>query len=653
MPVLTLPTTGPSLSVRAKALVFEDPRSRALLEQIERVAPSDATVLIIGETGTGKEIVARHLHALSQRRERTFVPVNCGAIAEQLVESELFGHEKGAFTGATTSRVGWFESAHHGSLFLDEIGDLSLPLQVKLLRVLQESEVVRLGSRAAIPIDVRLIAATNVDLEEAMAAGHFREDLFYRLNVTQLTLLPLRERPGDILPLARHFLSVYCRKLKLNEVELGESGALRLLEHAWPGNIRELENVVHHALLVARGPRIDADDLRISAAKVRTRSTVPGPPEDGFALLETALSRIFETPADGLFERIEATVVRAAYAHTRKNQLATARLLGISRNVVRARLLQHGDLRGPGGVARPSPSEAAPPRSSRQTRVRLGYHKFGVLTVVKALGSFESLLAAKGIQVEWCEFPAGPEVAAAIQSGEVALGVVGDCPSVLAQATASSFVYVAAEAPAPEAEAIVVHEDSDIRSVADLRGRSIALKRGSNVHYLLIRALEEAGLSLNDVRLSFAVPEKAKAAFESRHVDAWGIWDPLLSSIQDTGRARVLRDGRGLTLNTAYYLANRAFAQDHAEVVDELLIHAVKAVDWAKSDTALVAELVSAQLNISSRAIASWLKRHPSTGPLTPELLASQQRIADTLYRLQLLPTPVEVAEIEWRRLAS
>jgi sulfonate transport system substrate-binding protein len=165
--------------------------------------------------------------------------------------------------------------------------------------------------------------------------------------------------------------------------------------------------------------------------------------------------------------------------------------------------------------------------------------------------------------------------------------------------------------------------------------------------------LEEAGLSLNDVRLSFAVPEKAKAAFESRHVDAWGIWDPLLSSIQDTGRARVLRDGRGLTLNTAYYLANRDFAHNHAEVVDELLVHAVKAVDWAKSNTALVAELVSAQLNISSRAIASWLKRHPSTRPLTPELLASQQEIADTLYRLQLLPSPVEVAEIEWRRLAS
>jgi aliphatic sulfonates family ABC transporter substrate-binding protein len=652
MSVLTLPNSAPFPSVRAKALVFEDPRSRALLEQIERVAPSDATVLITGETGTGKEIVARHLHAQSQRRDRAFVAVNCGAIAEQLVESELFGHEKGAFTGAAGSRAGWFESADGGSLFLDEVGDLSLPLQVKLLRVLQESEVVRLGSRAAIPIDVRLIAATNVDLEEAMAAGHFREDLFYRLNVTQLMLLPLRERPGDILPLARHFVGVYCRKLKLTDVELGESAAQRLLEHSWPGNIRELENVVHHALLVTRGATLAADDLRISSPRVRARSNPPSAVEDGFGLLETALARLFETPVPRLFERIEATVVRAAYTHTQKNQLATARLLDISRNVVRARLLQSGNLTG-STITRPVPSEPPPSRNIRQSRVRLGYHKFGVLTVVKALGTFESLLAAKGIQVEWCEFPAGPEVAAAIQTGEVALGVVGDCPSVLAQANASSFVYVAAEAPAPEAEAIVVHEDSDIRCVADLRGRSIALKRGSNVHYLLIRALEEAGLSLDDVRPSFAVPEKAKAAFESRHVDAWAIWDPLLSSIRDTVRARVLRDGRGLTLNMAYYLANRQFAADHAQLVDELLIHAQKAVEWAKSNTALVSELVSAQLNISSRAIASWLERHPSTGPLTPELMASQQQIADTLHRLQLLPRPVEVAQIEWRRRAS
>jgi len=438
-------------------------------------------------------------------------------------------------------------------------------------------------------------------------------------------------------------------------VELSESAEQRLLEHSWPGNIRELENVLHRALLVARGQLVSAEDLRLSPIKTQARATtaVPAPSavEDGFSLLETALGRIFETPTPRLFEHIERTVLRVAYKHCDKNQLKTARLLDLSRNIVRARLLEYGELAT--GPLKAAPSEPPAPRSSRQTRVRIGYHKFGVLTVVKALGTFDRLLAGKGIQVEWCEYPAGPEVAAAIQAGEVVLGVVGDCPSVLAQQDGADFVYVAAEGPAPDAEAIVVYEDSDIRSVADLRGRSVALKRGSNAHYLLIRALEEAGVDYRDVRLTFEVPEKAKQRFESGQVDAWVIWDPLLSSIQDTTRARVLRDGRGLTLNTAYYLANRDFAEQRPELVDELLVHAVKAVEWAKSNTALVSELVSAQLNISSRAIDSWLKRHPSTGPLTSELVSSQQEIADTLYRLRLLPRRVEVAEVEWRRLAS
>jgi aliphatic sulfonates family ABC transporter substrate-binding protein len=651
MPVLTLPGTGATSGIRAKALVFEDPRSRALLEQIELVAPSDATVLITGETGTGKEIVARHLHELSRRRAAAFLAVNCGAIAEQLVESELFGHEKGAFTGAATSRAGWFESAHRGSLFLDEVGDLSAALQVKLLRVLQEGEVVRLGSRTSIPIDVRLIAATNVDLEEAMAAGHFRQDLFYRLNVTQLTLLPLRERPGDVIPLAEYFVGVYQKKLGLRDVSLQESAVQKLLEHAWPGNIRELENVIHHGLLVCKGHLVTADNLRIAAPRTKLRTLVP--PADPFDALGAALQQIYEAPPPRLFERIEALVLRTAYGFSQKNQLKTARLLDVSRNVVRARLLQYGDLSGLVRSPAPEPRADCGPASGRQARVRLGYHKFGVLTVVKALGTFDAMLAAKGVHVEWCEFPAGPEVALAIHSGDVALGVVGDCASVFAQPQDAQFVYVAAEGPAPEAEAIVVHDDSDIRSVADLKGKSIALKRGSNVHYLLIKALQEAGVAYDDVRLTFAVPEKAKVAFESRHVDAWVIWDPLLSSIRHTARARVLRDGTNLTDNTAYYLANREFAQRYPEIVDELLLHATKAVEWAKSNTSLVAELVSAQLHISSRAIASWLERHPSTGPLSPRLMASQQELADTLHRLQLIPQPVRVADAQWRRLAG
>ena len=226
MPILTLPQGEKlSLSVRAKALVFEDGKSRALLGRIQQVAPSNATVLIAGETGTGKEIVARHIHDLSNRSNRPFVAVNCGAFSESLIESDLFGHEKGAFTGAASGKAGWFEAADGGTLFLDEIGDLPLGAQVKLLRVLQEQEVVRLGSRTPIPVDVRLIAATNVRLEEAVAAGHFREDLFYRLAVAKVAVAPLRERPGDILPLARYFLNVYAGKLGTGRPRAGAEPA--------------------------------------------------------------------------------------------------------------------------------------------------------------------------------------------------------------------------------------------------------------------------------------------------------------------------------------------------------------------------------------------------------------------------------------------
>ncbi|HXU83753.1 MAG TPA: sigma 54-interacting transcriptional regulator, partial [Polyangia bacterium] len=262
MAILTLPNAGAqSLSVRAKALVFEDPRSAALLRRIQQIAPSQATVLIAGETGTGKEIVARHVHELSPRAGQPFVAVNCGAFSDSLVESELFGHERGAFTGATAARPGWFEAADGGTLFLDEIGDLSPLLQVKLLRVLQEREVVRLGSREAIPIDVRLVAATNVDLDQAVAAGRFREDLYYRLKVAVLPLPPLRERPGDLLPLARYFLELYRQRLGAGPRALSPEAVARLMAHSWPGNIRELENVIHSAVLVCQGEAVATADL--------------------------------------------------------------------------------------------------------------------------------------------------------------------------------------------------------------------------------------------------------------------------------------------------------------------------------------------------------------------------------------------------------
>ncbi|WAF83222.1 sigma-54 dependent transcriptional regulator [Metapseudomonas otitidis] len=339
-------------SVRATVLVFEDPRSRELLSRIERVAPSEANALIMGETGTGKELVARHIHTLSRRSRGPFVAVNCGAFPESLVESELFGHEKGAFTGAASSKAGWFESANGGTLFLDEIGDLPLNMQVKLLRVLQEREVVRLGSRTPIPIDVRLVAATNVNLADAVVAGHFREDLFYRLHVASLRLPPLRERTGDILPLAEFYLEEHSQRLGYERARLSHEAERLLLSHSWPGNIRELENAVHHALLVCRNGLVQPSDLhlvnmghRAGAPRELPVAAPSTQPPAGGADLAAALTELFEQNIPDLYEHIEEVLFRTAYRFCHGNQLQTGRLLGISRNIVRARLEKIGELK--------------------------------------------------------------------------------------------------------------------------------------------------------------------------------------------------------------------------------------------------------------------------------------------------------------------
>ncbi|MGZ8975711.1 sigma-54 interaction domain-containing protein [Methylomagnum sp.] len=328
-----------TLSIRASALVFEDPASQQLLDHIERIAPSDATALIIGETGTGKELVARHIHALSQRRAGTFGALNCAALSETLIESELFGHEKGSFTGALTTKAGWFEAAHNGTLFLDEIGDLPLSLQAKLLRVLQEREVVKVGARRATPVDVRVVAATNVNLEEAVEAGRFRADLYYRFNVVTVRLTPLRERSGDILPLARHFLELYGARLGYAEASLSPEAERVLLNYDWPGNIRELENAIHRALLVCPGSRLRADDLKLSG--VRAQAPVP---QISTTSLESALRNLYERSPPKLFELIEEAVIRTAFEFCEENQVQTARLLDISRNVLRHRLALYGML---------------------------------------------------------------------------------------------------------------------------------------------------------------------------------------------------------------------------------------------------------------------------------------------------------------------
>jgi len=328
-----------SLSIRASAVVFADPKSLQLLALIDRVAPSNANILIIGETGTGKELVARQVHLSSLRAAQPFLAINCGAFSETLFESELFGFEKGAFTGAMTAKAGWFEAANGGTLFLDEIGDLPLPMQVKLLRVLQEGEVVRIGARKPVKVDVRLIAATNVDLEKAVAEGRFREDLYYRLKVVSLDLPILRDRPKDIAPLARHFISKYAQRLDIAEPTLSPQAERALVEYPWPGNIRELENVIHRALLVFHGKQIEATDLYLQPTLIdRTPRDVPATPADLEDCFTRYLKGLFEEGREGLFDHIVDHTIHTAYEWEHLNQVRTARLLGISRNVLRTHL---------------------------------------------------------------------------------------------------------------------------------------------------------------------------------------------------------------------------------------------------------------------------------------------------------------------------
>jgi sigma-54-specific transcriptional regulator len=344
--LLTFPdSAGMALSIRAKALLFHDPLSSRLLEQVERVARTEATVLVIGQTGTGKELIARHLHNQSGR-SGAFVAVNCGAFSESLIDAELFGHEAGAFTGANVARAGWFEAANGGTLFLDEIGDLSLNLQVKLLRVLQERQVVRIGARKPTALDVRLVAATNVDLRKAVEAGRFRADLYYRLNVAPVTLPPLHQRPGDILPLARHFMRVYGEKMQLGEIALAADARAALLHYEWPGNIRELENVIHYALIVCTDGQIREADLNLVGALQCGAGTQPLPQAVGAQgwqnRLESLIEEMIEADEAQLYERVEEALVRAAFASCRQNQVHAARALGISRNILRTQLKRFG-----------------------------------------------------------------------------------------------------------------------------------------------------------------------------------------------------------------------------------------------------------------------------------------------------------------------
>ncbi|OGP52689.1 MAG: hypothetical protein A2Y65_07180 [Deltaproteobacteria bacterium RBG_13_52_11] len=246
-----------------KLIIAASKEMREVLATIDQVAPTEATVLIEGESGTGKELVARAIHRGSPRSDCPFIPINCSTFPDTLLESELFGYEKGAFTGADKGRKGLFEAAHKGTLFLDEIGDMPRPLQGKLLRVLQEGEVRRLGSTAPIRVQVRIVTATNKEIESLVAQGILRDDLFYRLNVVRIHIPPLRERPDDIMPLAQHFLEIYSKRAQKEIMGFAPDAAQAMLDHPWPGNVRELENAVERGLILCRSSSITSQDLSL------------------------------------------------------------------------------------------------------------------------------------------------------------------------------------------------------------------------------------------------------------------------------------------------------------------------------------------------------------------------------------------------------
>jgi DNA-binding NtrC family response regulator len=301
-----------------------------LFEQMRLVAPTRSSVLIIGESGTGKELVANALHRASPRRNERFLAINCGAIPSDILESELFGHERGAFTGAVTRKIGKFELSHRGSLFLDEISELYPELQVKLLRVLEERQIMRVGGSELIPVDFRLIAATNRDLEREVAEGRFREDLYYRLKVVTLRIPPLRERPEDIPQLAEHFLTLFCQEHGKPPKRLS-SGALELLSrYAWPGNVRQLRNVIESAVVFSQGEEISAADLPVEVRESSAVSTSGSP-------VQSVVGEP-RTMAD-----IERQAILETLARTGGHRAKAADILGIGLRTLQRKLKEYKD----------------------------------------------------------------------------------------------------------------------------------------------------------------------------------------------------------------------------------------------------------------------------------------------------------------------
>lgn len=316
-------------SISSSPMIGQSATLTRVLELCKRVAQSDATVLLCGETGTGKELCSKSIHDFSKRADKAFIAINCAALPESLLESELFGHEKGAFTGAIGQKLGRFEMAHEGTLFLDEIGEISPAIQSKLLRVLEQREIIRVGGTQTISCNVRIIAATNRNLKAEVSAGRFREDLYYRLNVFPITLPPLRDRIDDLTLLIDHFIQSLSPKLGVQPAPISDPAMMAMMKYNWPGNIRELRNIIERCLLLASGETINLDHLPIEIAQQYALS------DQSLTTTET------DEPAKSRLAEHEKALILKALQETGWNQSAAARQLGISRDHLRYRVKKY------------------------------------------------------------------------------------------------------------------------------------------------------------------------------------------------------------------------------------------------------------------------------------------------------------------------
>jgi DNA-binding NtrC family response regulator len=338
-----------------RPMIARDPSMQAVIGLADQVAPSEASILITGESGVGKEVIARYLHAKSRRASKPFISVNCAAIPENLLESELFGHEKGAFTGALARRVGKFEEASGGTLLLDEISEMDARLQAKLLRAIQEREIDRVGGSKPVKVDIRILATSNRDLAQAVRDGTFREDLLYRLNVVNIRLPPLRERPGDIAPMAEFFGKKYAAANGVPVRPLSAQARARLISHKWPGNVRELENAMHRAVLLSTGAEIEEFAIRLPDGAPMAGGSNAAPGAETARAASMAAEAVSRGFVGQTVAAVEQQLIIDTLSHCLGNRTHAANILGISIRTLRNKLKEYSDA----GVSVPPPQQNA------------------------------------------------------------------------------------------------------------------------------------------------------------------------------------------------------------------------------------------------------------------------------------------------------